>query len=67
MTDQELWLNAKKPEDIWASDPNYPVDEWQYEVAEDSTRLGYWDWVVHSYEAAAGDERISKTVNSSGH
>lgn len=39
-----------KPADIWASDDQYPVEQWQYEVGEDDTRLGYWDWVSHQKE-----------------
>ena len=40
----------RKPEDVWASDDGYTVEHWQYEVAEDDTRLGYWDWVQHQKE-----------------
>ncbi len=29
----------------WDVHPNYPVEDWQYEVANDDTRLGYWEWV----------------------
>jgi len=29
----------------WTSDPDYPVEDWRYEVMCDSTRLGYKDWV----------------------
>lgn len=32
-------------EDHWAEAPGFPVAQWQYEVAEDDTRLGYWQWV----------------------
>lgn len=31
--------------DYWGEDPDYPVSDWQREVAQDYTRLGYWDWV----------------------
>ncbi len=30
----------------WGTHPKYPLHEWQYEVSEDYTRLGYWDWVI---------------------
>ena len=30
----------------WGSHPDYPVADWQYEVANDYTRLGYWVWVA---------------------
>lgn len=29
----------------WSSDPAHPVTDWQYEVANGDTRLGYRDWV----------------------
>jgi len=30
--------------------PDYPFEDWQYEVSNGDTRLGYWLWVVHSIE-----------------
>ena len=30
---------------IWDDDPDHPVADWQYEVANNDTRLGYWQWV----------------------
>lgn len=39
--------------DFWGSDPDHPVDEWQAEVNDDATRLGYWDWVQCQREQAA--------------
>lgn len=32
--------------DPWAEHPDHPVADWQAEVANDDTRLGYWDWVA---------------------
>lgn len=31
--------------DFWDSHPDYPVEDWQWEVSNDDTRLGYWGWV----------------------
>ena len=31
--------------DYWENDGTYLVADWQFEVAEDNTRLGYHDWV----------------------
>ena len=50
MTRKELWIAAKNPKDIWAEDHNYTRNDWRNEVAENNTNLGYWDFVVHSYE-----------------
>ena len=33
----------------WGGHPQYTTSDWAHEVMEDSTRLGYWEWV---------DERI---------
>lgn len=38
-------------QDVWASDEEFPVSDWQAEVAANNTRLGYWDWVEHQREA----------------
>ena len=31
---------------IWDNDPDFPVTDWRYEVANDDTRLGYAEWVA---------------------
>jgi hypothetical protein len=33
------------PASIWDEDSDYPVADWKYEIANDDTRLGYWEWV----------------------
>lgn len=35
----------------WGSHPKFPVEDWQAQVANNDTRLGYWDWVFDSMEA----------------
>jgi hypothetical protein len=32
--------------EYWGQNVNFPVSDWQREVAQGDTRLGYWDWVV---------------------
>jgi hypothetical protein len=37
-----------KPEIIygyWNEHPEFPSDDWAYEVSNKETRLGYWEWV----------------------
>jgi hypothetical protein len=34
----------------WEEDPQHPVADWQYEVSNDDTRLGYRDWLAHQEE-----------------
>lgn len=36
---------------IWGAHPDWPVDAWNSEVANDDTRLGYWEWVLAKTEA----------------
>lgn len=32
----------------WGEHPERPVADWQHEVKNDDTRLGYWQWVAAS-------------------
>lgn len=36
--------------------PRYPVEDWKYEIQNDDTRRGYWEWVAASIERDADDE-----------
>ena len=40
----------------WGEHPDYPVADWQYEVANRDTRQGYWDWVESSIDSNQGEE-----------
>lgn len=40
----------KKSTDVWGEDDNYPRQDWQFEVSNGDTNLGYWDWVMHQKE-----------------
>lgn len=46
----DVLVMAPPPDNIWAEDPNHPVAQWQYEVENDDTRHGYWDWVASQEE-----------------
>jgi hypothetical protein len=35
----------------WSEHPDYPVTDWQYNVREGNTRLGYWAWIASNIEA----------------
>ena len=39
--------------DHWAEDADWPVADWQYDVANGDTRLSYWQWVDHNRDTAA--------------
>lgn len=34
----------------WGRHPHFVVSDWQYEVDNNDTRLGYWDWVCNQLE-----------------
>lgn len=36
---------------LWGQHPRQTAKNWQYEVANGDTRLGYWDWVIAKLEA----------------
>lgn len=49
----------------WASDPQYPLSEWQLGVADGSTRRGYHEWVAQQRAAAAEFEQLSDALGLS--
>lgn len=40
----------------WDEDPDWPVADWKYEVANDDTRQGYHEWIAHNKETAREDD-----------
>lgn len=42
---------AKSQLGHWENHPDYPLDDWKQEVANDDTRLGYHQWVMHKIES----------------
>ena len=40
--------------DYWSEHPDYPLEDWKYEVQSNDTRMGYWEWVQSEIEAAKG-------------
>ncbi len=63
LTQQEIWqlicdtapklTLRQQQEDVWASDPDFPKGDWKYEVENDSTHQGYWEWVESQREQQA--------------
>lgn len=45
------------PDDLWDEDPAYSRSDWEYEVSNGDTILGYWSWVQHQQEAAEEDDK----------
>jgi hypothetical protein len=47
--------------DYWQDEyPEYPVCDWQYEVAEGNTRLGYWEWCLGREAMDSSDSEESE-------
>lgn len=42
--------------DPWGEDPAYPRADWRYEVAENNTNQGYWEWARHQKGCDREDE-----------
>ena len=40
-----------EPLNPWDNHPGHPRDDWEYEVSNGDTTLGYTDWVNHHLEA----------------
>ncbi len=40
----------------WGEHPDFPVEDWQQEVAADDTRKGYWEWVKANIEASEDED-----------
>ena len=40
---------------VWGEYPAYPVEDWQFEVENEDTRQGYWEWVEYSLNLACSD------------
>lgn len=47
------------PTDYWEPLPDHPLEDWQLEVANGDTRLGYWQWVEYRQEA---DQLAAETL-----
>jgi hypothetical protein len=52
-TDWRAYVDSimKKNGGYWGDHPNYPSDEWQDEIANGDTRLGYWEWVAKQLDS----------------
>ena len=37
--------------DLWGECLQFPKADWKYEVENDDTILGYWEWAVHQAES----------------
>jgi hypothetical protein len=57
-----LSRDAKTPplrqtvEDLWSSHERFSKEDWKAEVVNDTTHLGYWEWVDNQLEQSAHDQ-----------
>ena len=51
---------------VWDENPLFPVSDWQQEVANNDTRLGYADWVDHNRCAQDPNTEIETCAGCSG-
>jgi hypothetical protein len=43
-------LKILRSQNIWNEHKDFPLEDWQYEVANGDTRLGYWEWAIAQAE-----------------
>lgn len=48
----EAWRICQRYGGLWGSHTDHPVSDWQHEVSNHDTIIGYWDWVVNQIEQA---------------
>jgi len=41
----------------WEDHPDYPRTDWFYEVTNNKTRLGYWEWVAEKIRMKEGEKK----------
>lgn len=46
-----LGFEAPNDMDYWDEHPDYPSEDWQYEVVNGDTRQSYWEWVYNKIVA----------------
>ena len=56
----QVMENYPSPRDLWSEDSQFTREEWQADVAQGCTNLGYWAWVAHARnvleDSTAGDD-----------
>lgn len=48
----------------WGKHPDHPVSDWQYEVENHETRLGYWEWVADRVRNAESDDNDGPSAHT---
>ncbi len=56
MMSDKAWKICQRNSGVWGEHPEYPKSDWAYEVNNNTTIRGYWDWVVTQIEQEENDE-----------
>jgi len=56
MTDRLDEVSLIRQDNLWSEYTDFPRCDWQYDVANGDTNLGYWDWVEHQLEFMEDEE-----------
>jgi len=57
---KETWISSallQRRYGAWGNHEDYPRPDWQKEVNNGDTSLGYWDWVVQQIDLVAEEEK----------
>jgi hypothetical protein len=52
----EQYIERHSDTGLWGQHLKYLRESWRYDVANNDTLLGYWDWCRHQEEADINDE-----------
>ena len=50
LEDQDLETLMTNNGGYWGENEQYPVSDWKYEVLNDCTRRGYWEWLEAKFD-----------------
>ena len=46
-------MTAERARDLWEGlpdgCPDFPISDWKYDVMNEDTKAGYWEWVAHNF------------------
>ena len=61
----QVMENYPSPRDLWSEDSQFTRDDWQADVTQGDTNLGYWAWVAHAKNVLE-DSAASDTSGQDG-
>ena len=63
--ERQIKMLASHNGGYWGNHPDHPTHDWRQEVANNETRLGYWEWVEGKLNdrAKEGDAQAAEELN----